>query len=269
VTLGSEDYDSEVGFDGKKAVYIGINVAPAANLLDVIARVRNVFPDIHAQLPQGCRRDRLRFDQVREQRDRGSHLDARRSAHHCHPRRLRLSRIGASVLIPTVAIPLSLVGTFTVMFALGYSINLLTLLALVLAIGPRCRRRHHRRGERQPSSGGGHEAPAGGDPRGARARQSHHRDDGRAGRRVPSDHIPDRAHRGSFHGIRRHARRCGHRIGGGRADPVADDVRKAAETARPRASGWDAKLVVFLDRSFNALHRRYENFSTPRSAGCR
>src|SRR5258708_31212466 len=53
VTLGAEDYDSEVGFDGKKAVYIGINVAPAANLLDVIAGVRKVFPDIHSQLPQG------------------------------------------------------------------------------------------------------------------------------------------------------------------------------------------------------------------------
>src|SRR6266516_1248644 len=53
VTLGAEDYDSEVGFDGKKAVYIGISVAPAANLLDVIARVRNVFPGIKAQLPQG------------------------------------------------------------------------------------------------------------------------------------------------------------------------------------------------------------------------
>ena len=48
--LGAEDYDSEVGFDGKKAVYIGINVAPAANLLDVIAGVRKVWPDIHSQV---------------------------------------------------------------------------------------------------------------------------------------------------------------------------------------------------------------------------
>ena len=38
VTLGSDDYESEVGFDGKQAVYIGIQVAPAANLLDVIKR---------------------------------------------------------------------------------------------------------------------------------------------------------------------------------------------------------------------------------------
>src|ERR1700742_3450896 len=53
VTLGSEDYESEVGFDSKQAVYIGIQVAPAANLLDVIQGVHNVFPEIQALLPHG------------------------------------------------------------------------------------------------------------------------------------------------------------------------------------------------------------------------
>jgi len=53
VTLGAEDYESEVGFDGKKLSISASAVAPAANLLDVIARVRNVFPGIKAQLPQG------------------------------------------------------------------------------------------------------------------------------------------------------------------------------------------------------------------------
>src|SRR5215472_18530586 len=53
VSLGAEDYESEVGFDGKRAVYIGIQVAPTANLLDVIAGVRDVFPDIQALLPSG------------------------------------------------------------------------------------------------------------------------------------------------------------------------------------------------------------------------
>src|SRR5208283_4619714 len=53
VTLGSDDYESEVGFDGQRAVYIGILVAPAANLLDVIKGVRAIFPAIQAQLPQG------------------------------------------------------------------------------------------------------------------------------------------------------------------------------------------------------------------------
>src|SRR5262249_54013556 len=53
VTLGAEDYETEVGFDGKKAVYIGIQVAPSANLLDVINGVHNIFPSIQSQLPQG------------------------------------------------------------------------------------------------------------------------------------------------------------------------------------------------------------------------
>src|ERR1700722_13920780 len=53
VTLGYDDYDTAVGFDGQQAVYIGIQVAPAANLLDVIRGVRAVFPGIQEQLPQG------------------------------------------------------------------------------------------------------------------------------------------------------------------------------------------------------------------------
>src|SRR6185369_1795824 len=53
VSLGADDYDSRVSFDGQRAVYIGIQIAPAANLLDVIAGVRRIFPDIQAQLPQG------------------------------------------------------------------------------------------------------------------------------------------------------------------------------------------------------------------------
>ena len=53
VTLGSEDYESSVGFNGKRAVYIGIQVAPNANLLDVIKGVRAVYPDIKAQQPEG------------------------------------------------------------------------------------------------------------------------------------------------------------------------------------------------------------------------
>jgi multidrug efflux pump len=136
VTLGSEDYDSEVGFDGKKAVYIGINVAPAANLLDVIARVRNVFPDIHAQLPQGLQGE-IVYDSTKFVNSAIEEVIWTLAEALIIVTLVVFAFLGSvrSVLIPTVAIPLSLVGTFTVMFALGYSINLLTLLALVLAIG--------------------------------------------------------------------------------------------------------------------------------------
>lgn len=136
VTLGAEDYESEVGFDGKKAVYIGIQVAPAANLLDVIARVRNVFPDIKAQLPQGLHGE-IVYDSTKFVNSAIEEVIWTLAEALLIVTLVVFAFLGSvrSVLIPTVAIPLSLVGTVTVMFALGYSINLLTLLALVLAIG--------------------------------------------------------------------------------------------------------------------------------------
>ena len=136
VTLGAEDYDSEVGFDGKKAVYIGINVAPAANLLDVIAGVWKVWPDIHSQLPQGLQGE-IVYDSTKFVNSAIEEVIWTLAEALIIVTLVVFAFLGSarSVLIPTVAIPLSLVGTFTVMFALGYSINLLTLLALVLAIG--------------------------------------------------------------------------------------------------------------------------------------
>ena len=136
VTLGAEDYDSEVGFDGKKAVYIGINVAPAANLLDVVKGVRDVFPGIKAQLPQGLQGE-IVYDSTKFVNSAIEEVIWTLGEALVIVTLVVFAFLGSvrSVLIPTVAIPLSLVGTFTVMFALGYSINLLTLLALVLAIG--------------------------------------------------------------------------------------------------------------------------------------
>ncbi|MEO6146749.1 MAG: efflux RND transporter permease subunit, partial [Sulfuriferula sp.] len=135
-TLGADDYDSSVSFDGRKAVYVGIQVAPGANLLDVVARVRKAMPDIEAQLPQGLNSN-IVYDSTQF---------VNSSIHEVVKTLVEAILIvmvvvfvflGSlrSVLIPIIAIPLSLIGTFTVMLALGYSINLLTLLALVLAIG--------------------------------------------------------------------------------------------------------------------------------------
>ncbi len=136
VTLGAEDYESEVGFDGKQAVYIGILVAPTANLLEVIAGIHKVFPEIQALLPHGLNGEII--------------YDSTEFVHSAINEVIRslaealiivtlvvfifLGSMRASI-IPTVAIPLSLIGTLIILLALGYSINLLTLLALVLAIG--------------------------------------------------------------------------------------------------------------------------------------
>jgi multidrug efflux pump len=136
VTLGAEDYESEVGFDGKRAVYIGIQVAPAANLLDVIAGVRTVFPEIQALLPSGLNGEII-YDStefVNSSINEVIRSLAEALAIVTVVVFLFLGSLRSSV-IPTVAIPLSLVGTLTIILAMGYSINLLTLLALVLAIG--------------------------------------------------------------------------------------------------------------------------------------
>ena len=136
VVLGSEDYDTAVSFDGKPSVIIGIQVAPGANLLDVVARVRKAFPAIQSQLPAGLS-GAIVYDSTKFVN--ASIDDVIRTL-------VEAVLIVAvvvyiflgslrSVVIPLIAIPLSIIGTFTVMLILGYSINLLTLLAIVLAIG--------------------------------------------------------------------------------------------------------------------------------------
>ena len=136
VTLGDDDYNSQVSFDGKRAVYIGIQVAPGANLLSVIQNVRKVFPAIQAQLPQGLH-GAIVYDST-EFVNSSIHEVIRSLVEAVLIVTLVVFVfLGSprSVLIPLVAIPLSLIGTFTMMLIFGFSINLLTLLALVLAIG--------------------------------------------------------------------------------------------------------------------------------------
>ncbi|TPN20820.1 multidrug efflux protein [Mesorhizobium sp. B2-3-3] len=136
VSLGSDDYDSATLFNGDLGVFIGIQTAPTANLLDVIKGVKAALPDIEAQLP-GDVVMKVLYDST--------------AFVNSSIREVLMSLIEAiaivtlvvfaflgtwrSVLIPVIAIPLSLIGTFALMLAMGFSINLLTLLALVLAIG--------------------------------------------------------------------------------------------------------------------------------------
>jgi multidrug efflux pump len=136
VTLGSEDYESAVGFDGKQAVYIGIQVAPAANLLDVVAGVRAVFPGIQSQLPSGLT-GRIVYDSTKFVDSSITEVVKTLAEALIIVTLVVYAFLGSvrSVAIPTIAIPLSLIGTFGVMLAAGFTINLLTLLALVLAIG--------------------------------------------------------------------------------------------------------------------------------------
>ncbi len=114
VTLGAEDYESEVGFDGKRAV----------------------FPELQAQFPQGLNGEVV-YDSTEFVNSSIDEVVRSLAQALIIVTLVVFVFLGSvrSAVIPTIAIPLSLVGTFTIMLALGYSINLLTLLALVLAIG--------------------------------------------------------------------------------------------------------------------------------------
>ncbi len=136
VSLGSENYDFNVAFNGVRSVFIGIKIAPDANILTVASRVRKAFPAVQAELPQGLTGkivyDSTEFINTSIVEVVKTLLEALLIVTVVIYLFLGSFR---AVLIPVVAMPLSLIGTFFVMLLLGYSINLLTLLALVLAIG--------------------------------------------------------------------------------------------------------------------------------------
>jgi len=136
VTLGSDNYDFNVAFGGVQSVFIGIKVAPEANILDVAKRVREAFPDLRAQLPSGVKGE-IVYDSTEFINTSINEVIKTLVEALIIVTVVIYLFLGSfrAVAVPVIAMPLSLIGTFFAMLALGYSINLLTLLALVLAIG--------------------------------------------------------------------------------------------------------------------------------------
>src|SRR5471032_1478346 len=136
VTLGYENYDFNVAFGGVRSVFIGIKVAPEANILDVAKRVREAFPDLRNQLPTGVTGeivyDSTAFINTSIVEVVKTLVEALLIVTVVIYLFLGTFR---AVAVPLIAMPLSLIVTFFVMLMLGYSINLLTLLSIVLAIG--------------------------------------------------------------------------------------------------------------------------------------
>jgi multidrug efflux pump len=136
VVLGAENYDQDVRFNGEAATFMGIWVLPTANSLEVIARVREAVKGIRADVPVGMK--------VGIPYDSTAYIeDALREVTHTLLETLLIVVIviflflGSvrSVLIPVVAIPISLIGAVFIMAVAGFTINLLTLLAIVLSVG--------------------------------------------------------------------------------------------------------------------------------------
>src|SRR6195256_2527982 len=135
VVLGAEDYNANVSFSGKLAVFIGIKVAPDANILEVARRVRAAMPDIQSQLPGGLSGE-IVYDSTKFVTASIREVEKTLIQALLIVTAVIFLFLGSvrAVIIPVVAMPLSLIGTFFVMLALGYSMNLLTLLALAIGL---------------------------------------------------------------------------------------------------------------------------------------
>jgi multidrug efflux pump len=136
VVLGAEDYNTNISFNGQNSIGMSIDIAPDANLLDVMKRVQTVFPEIQSQLPTGLQ-GAIVYDASQFVTESISEVESTIIKTLLIVMLVVFAFLGSirSVVIPIVAIPLSLVGAFIFMLVLGFSINLLSLLAMVLAIG--------------------------------------------------------------------------------------------------------------------------------------
>ena len=136
VVLGAENYDQDVRFNGEAATFMAIFVLPTANALDVIGRVRDAIPEIQAQLPPGMKAS-IPYDSTHYIRDAISEVLKTLSETLLIVIVVIFLFLGSlrAVIIPVVAIPISLIGAVFLMMAAGFTINLLTLLAIVLSVG--------------------------------------------------------------------------------------------------------------------------------------
>ncbi len=136
IVLGAEDYDTEVRFSGQTAVFMGIWPLPNANSLDVINRIRVQMQYIQKELPTGMEAS-VAYDGTQYIKDAIREVTKTLGDTLLIVVIIIFLFLGSfrSVLIPVVAIPLSLIGAVFLMQVFGFTINLLTLLAIVLSVG--------------------------------------------------------------------------------------------------------------------------------------
>jgi multidrug efflux pump len=136
IVLGAEDYDSEVRFGGAKAVFMGIWPLPNANSLDVMKRVRAEMALIQKELPTGLSGG-IAYDATKYIEDAIHEVLKTLTETLLIVAIVIFLFLGSlrSVLVPLVAIPISLIGAVFLMQVFGFTLNLLTLLAIVLSVG--------------------------------------------------------------------------------------------------------------------------------------
>jgi multidrug efflux pump len=136
VVLGAESYDEDVRFNGEKATFMGIWVLPTANSLEVIGKVRKAIPEIQAQMPAGIK-VAIPYDSTEYIQDSITEVLRTLTETLLIVIVVIFLFLGSvrSVIIPIVAIPISLIGAVFLMLVAGFTVNLLTLLAIVLSVG--------------------------------------------------------------------------------------------------------------------------------------
>jgi multidrug efflux pump len=136
VVLGAQNYEQDVRFNGETATFMGIWVLPTANSLEVIKKVRAAIPEIQAQLPPGMKAG-IPYDSTAYIQDAINEVLRTLTETLLIVIVVIFLFLGSfrSVLIPVVAIPISLIGAVFLMLLFGFTINLLTLLAIVLSVG--------------------------------------------------------------------------------------------------------------------------------------
>lgn len=136
VELASKDYEFMGRINGKPATLVGIFLQPGSNALDVAQNVKTTMTSVSAKFPKGLTYsipyDTTRFVEVSIREVLKTLAEAMILVFIVVFIFLQNWR---ATLIPTIAVPVSLIGTFAGMYMLGYSINTLTLFGMVLAIG--------------------------------------------------------------------------------------------------------------------------------------
>lgn len=136
VVLGADSYEQDVRMSGKRATFMGIWVLPNANSLDVIREVRKELKTLQGELPSGLEAG-VAFDSttyIEDAIDEVGHTLIETLVIVVVVIFLFLGSL-RTVVVPIVAIPVSLIGAVFLMQVFGFTVNLLTLLAIVLAVG--------------------------------------------------------------------------------------------------------------------------------------
>ena len=136
VVLGAEDYDAAVNFSGQTAVFIGVWALPNANSLDVVRRVRAEMSAMEKEIPEQIRA-LVAYDATAYIQNAVHEVESTLADTLLIVVVVIFLFLGSlrSVLVPVVAIPVSLIGAVFLMQAFGFTLNLLTLLAIVLSVG--------------------------------------------------------------------------------------------------------------------------------------